>query len=336
MDGLRIASDSGHDGIRVASAIRGFVVAALLLPSAALAAEWPSELMVNGARIAPTCIDELVTTSDPDGEGVSLTECTAAAAQYEEVKDKAAPAQGFVGWHYRDKDGNERYSYSNYLGRFRGGFVLYSMWNGGGAAEFTDISIIKRKGDKLMLHREVAAGDRCNAGITEAWMERGKLFYKINMTPYDIVAYADSKTALKASDDLVSTPTSCFAVATFTHTHENQPVLQLVTLNQDYAPDMLSDAGWTRDFRYQTCFNKQFLDTVNTGNVSLDKKAIGTWVQGFYEACVSQKAIAETPVTPPVEAAPPLEPAVEVPVHGAMPDDGAEQTDTPEFKGDAQ
>lgn len=321
------------DHPRIARAIRVMTVF-LLLPTTTLAAEWPKELMYNGQRIAPTCIDELVTSSTPDGAGVSLEECTAAMSQFEEDKsDATPPQQDFYGWRFHDKEFGNRYSFTKYLGRFRGGFVLYSIWSGGGTGKFTDISIVKRKGNTLLLHREVAAGDRCNGGVTEAWMERGKLFYKINLTPYDIVTAVDTATTLKASDDLQSTPTSCFATATFTHTNENQPVLQVVTLNQEYPSDMLSDSGWIRDFSYQTCFNKQFLDALTAGNISMDKKALSAWVQGFYEACVTQKTIdakpVEAPAAAPILTAPPLDEKTDIPEIHTTPDDGVDQNLAP-------
>ncbi len=290
--------------------------AVLCAASGAVAAEWPAALMVEGVPIT-RCLEALSSRADAAAP-LPLAGCMAGGREASEAEPmREWVDQGFIGTHTTDG----AYSYYKVIGRYRGGFVVYGVSSAGGTARFSSLDVVKRKKDTVWLDREIAGGDRCNGGITEAWMERGKLFYKIHMTPHDMIAYSGVPGALKEPTDLESSASSCFAVGTFVQTSENQPELMLTTLNQDETDRLISDSEWLRTYRYQTCFNKQFLDAISAGNVALDKKALQSWVQGFYAACVHPGT-----AVPPVDAvSPPLEPPVVLEEIRATPDDGAIQ-----------
>ncbi len=307
----------------------------VLASSTAYAASWPSALTYKGQPIT-RCLEALPMEEASRSKPLDLAACSAPDPQIQDSEpNQDLISQGFIGRSYTTGEGaNPAYGYYKVLGPYRGGYLVYGLWSGGGLAQFSSLDVIKRKGDTIWVEREIASGDRCNNGITEAWLERGKLFYKVNFTPYDIIVHADIPVTVKTSDDLESTPTSCFATATFAQSRDNQPDFYVMALNQENPDALISDVEWTRNYRYQTCFNTLFLDALQSGSVSFDKKALTAWVKGFYETCVNQKVIDEKPfeVNPP-EPTPqsievkPMDAPVEVPMIYSEPDSGVDQGD---------
>lgn len=107
--------------------------------------------------------------------------------------------------------------------------------SGGGTGQFSTLYKMQRVDEHtLIITDTLAAGDRCNSDITEAFLDAdGDLNYAVNLTPYTMVVLGGDENrpfleSVRPYDDLDDCAACCYGKA-----HYNEDELGYVTLNDD-------------------------------------------------------------------------------------------------------
>lgn len=244
----------------------------------------PEEFMYQGKPINALCIGNL--TSHLDEKSINLKECVKEINKYKtDAANKALINKGYVGVDYSNKDEKENpwdrgYAYYKYLGKHGEDHVLYFLENTGGSGMFSNILIVKREGDKLILKENSAGGDRCNGGIDNAKLENNQLYYSMNLTPFDYIALSnENPKEIKPYDDLASCAVCCQGSANFSYDFQNKP--KLISIDLGDLPDKEQTQG-----KYQTCFNQLLTNKINSGKKQLSEDELRNFVKEFNAQCV--------------------------------------------------
>ncbi len=166
------------------------------------------------------------------------------------------------------------------IGSVADGDVVQTLSYSGGSGHFSEVFVVTLEGTKLTHVRSIAAGDRCNNGITDVTVKDGKILISQNITPIDFITLATgSEQNLKAYEDLEASAASCFAVATV----DESGALTRVQFDKDVLEGR--DAEWVARFGLQACFDKLFQQSLVEEKFAFDKTSFQSWVQNFLKTC---------------------------------------------------
>lgn len=232
-----------------------------------------------GLEVPPLCFEQLFGVDGPKGP-VDVTTCEQASG-YKNIQT------GLDDGRYRtlyefpsepDMPAEKGFSSYELLGDVKGGTAVETYNETGGTGRFSSLILVKLTGNTLSLVDQLAGGDRCNSGLTEAKVENGKLVYSLSLTPGDfpMLAWGSDK-GLKAYEDLEASAMSCFATATF-----EDGTLAKISLN----PDAGKQGGdWSKQYTKQECFNKEFSAAIADGKIDMTPQEFKTFMDKFLTAC---------------------------------------------------
>jgi hypothetical protein len=245
------------------------LIASVLAAGAATQKIAPSLYRVDGKPVPSSCLAALA-----DSPAINLAHCGDPS-----MKPKSLPT-GFVG--YDDPQGG--YFYYKYLGLADGLDILFMQSSGGGTGQFTSLVGILRNGQTLVHKKDYAGGDRCNGGVSNAALANGRLTFDQAVTPYDLIVLGDPGVKLQAYKDLEASASSCIADSHMTNGSEHWTG---VTLTERGLKD---EQGWTEQYRYQSCFNTLYRETVAQGRAELDRNGVKAFAMNFIKRCVRPKS----------------------------------------------
>lgn len=254
---------------------------------AAVPDNFPSALLYQDQPIDPLCFYQ----PESNQSTVYLDKCGLKIMPNQKISNHNAKLikEGYVGADYVSEDakGNTTYSagYSYYkvIGKVGDNYVISTINSGGGSGEFAAVLLVKRTGDRLVLNG-LAGGDRCNGGIASAKIEKSKLIYTVNMTPYDFLALAKQNPHnLTAYQDLAACAACCVATATFVRDlaiEGSQAKLISVRLNEDYSGFAQANAS-----NAQACFDELVDEYIDTEKRNLTPEQLKQFVTEFNQRC---------------------------------------------------
>ncbi len=252
-------------------------------------AETPDANGVNGAprilktdlglEVSPLCFEQLFGIDGPK-DPVDVTTCESKSG-YKNIKT------GIDEGRYRslyefpsEPDMPAETGFSSYelLGETKAGLAVETYSETGGTGRFSSLILVTLVGNTLSLVDQIAGGDRCNGGLTEAKVENGELIYSLNATPGDFpsLAWGQDK-GIKAYEDLEASAMSCFATVTY-----KGKDVQRISFNPEAGKQ---GEDWTSQYPMQACFNKEFSKT----KPELSAPEFKNFMDGFYAACVAPK-----------------------------------------------
>jgi hypothetical protein len=247
------------------------ITALLLMTASARAQEdTPSLYLIDGNPVPLACLSTLGNFDSSRTDPIDLGKCGTGLPP-----DTAS--NGPNGFHDTTDSGYFDY---NYLGSIRGLDILFIDNGGGGSGQFSQLVGLKREGDMLQLAQTFAYGDRCNMSPLNAKLRDGSLSYDLTTTPNELITLLGKEAALKDDGDLEDSAASCVAL-----THIRDEKIVGVTLTEK---DLQDQAGWTEQFRYQSCFNAFYRKSVAAGQVDLTREELSAFTKGFLNACVTK------------------------------------------------
>jgi hypothetical protein len=260
------------------SCICFFRLALILLPFAASAADLPKELLVDGKPLDPLCFENV--SAD---EWLDVHKCQ----PIDIIKEPALStdwAKGKIGYNYHSKDDESvsgSYSYYEYLGQWNGAPVIMTYSSGGGSGQFTSLLSFEREGDKIRVLQGFALGDRCNGGVVNAKIEKGRLSYGQWITPYDFLQLADDNpNDMQPYDDLESSAASCYGIARYI---DGDAVG--ITLESQGNEAGTDQKDWTEKFPHQACFNQLYRSYLTKGKKELTLQELKGFTGEFNRLC---------------------------------------------------
>ena len=174
-------------------------------------------------------------------------------------------------------------------------FIVSMLSSGGGSGRFSSIVLVRREGDTLNAERFFTEiGDRCNGGIAGAHVSGNRLFWSVNVTPYDVLQASGAGLASGASG-LEYGAQSCVATLDSEYnlvTGKMRLVSETLTLSyfggtEESRSGLLSDQeGWTEQFKHQHCFNTYYNSYVSKGHTRLSPTEMKAFGQGLVLACL--------------------------------------------------
>lgn len=242
----------------------------------------PPEMMYQGQPIDPMCFQlpaEQTAAADmplADCRGDDMVAAPDAALQPD--------AEGAVGYQFGYTEGEVDPVMSGvvkyyYLGLIGGNPAVLTVFNGGGSGTFTNLATFARSGDSVRLVKNYASGDRCNGGVAGAAVKDGVLSYRLNATPYDLIALgSEGEAPVAAYDDLEASASSCFATVLY---QDQTPVG--VTLDAKAAVDQ---PEWTNKYPHQACFNALQREYIESGRQNLSMGDIARFTADFRARCL--------------------------------------------------
>lgn len=245
----------------------------MLLPVAAAAPPKaaPRLYRVAGRPVPVSCLEALAgMDGDAQKQPIDLRRCG------DPKRKPKVQADGSVG--YDIPDGG--YFYYAYLGQSGGVDILSLQSSGGGSGHFTALVGVKPGGHVLRWVRDYAGGDRCNGGISNAQVAKGRLTFDQAITPYDLIDLAHPKVKLQAYKDLEASAASCIGVV---HMAGDGKQWTGVTLTET---DWSDRQDWTDGYRYQACFNALYRETVAAGHTELDRRGVAAFADRFARRCL--------------------------------------------------
>lgn len=245
----------------------------------------PEDFKFQGKPISAFCLEAALNTGTIPPSPINLDSCTAPDPKYIlETADPKLVNKGFMGYQYTIADTTRGgYVYYKYLGKVNNNYIIYLLQNGGGSSLFSYVYLVSRNGNTIQLVRGIVGGDRCNGGINEIALKDSKLFYSINITPFDYLTLArNNPQGFKAYDDLASCAACCQGTAIFENnfTQEN-----LIAVNLGDPANNEQPVQGT----YQRCFNNILNTTLSEGKQKLSPQEFNTFVQTINNQCIRKK-----------------------------------------------
>lgn len=237
------------------------------------------EFLYQGQPIHPLCIAELVAG---EGEPVaSLLDCGA---------DAGAPivdgASHRYEWPAALPAGRRPYVEYEVVLVHEGTVYVRHSYNGGGTGHFSGLTAISHEGSQIRTQQTIVGGDRCNGGLVEAAGKDGLLRYDIHLTPSDIIGLVPVGRRLKLVPyrDLEASAASCFATA---HHRHDPSTRQTALVSVLFGDERMKDqTDWTKDYRYQSCFNQTY--NRHLGQL-LSPKELSAFVEQFAHDCLRRR-----------------------------------------------
>lgn len=240
-------------------------------------------LIINGATVSPLCF--LGRSDDEESPSYPTTGCDAGgfsanpenpsplSSDYLSTEyyyaDPATPDEkfpGFVGYRY--------------LGDYRGMKAVLTIENGGGTGTFTALQLLRPEPDgTLRLVETLAGGDRCNGGITTAFVDNGTLVYDVNLTPFDFLMAGNFNPGnLQPYDDLDACAVCCYGSLRHVNGKADRVIFNGDAVRSTPAD---GDDGQTTQACFDTAFNQQ----VTSGRTDIPLKDLKEFLSDFFKTC---------------------------------------------------
>ena len=236
-----------------------------------------------GLEVSPLCFEQLFGIDGPKGP-IDVTTCEKASG-YQNIHTGLEEGRYRTTYEFPsepDMPAEKGFSSYELLGDVKGGTAVETYNETGGTGRFSSLILVNLSGNTLSLVDQIAGGDRCNGGLTDAHVENGRLVYSINATPGDLptLAWGTDK-GLKPFEDLEASAMSCFATVTF-----EDGSLSRVSL--------VADAGkqggdWSNQYSKQACFNKQFAQAISQGKKDMTAGEFRNFMDEFLSVCTTSK-----------------------------------------------
>jgi hypothetical protein len=246
----------------------------------------PAELQFQGMPIDSLCFAGLETK----GNRVDLRKCGAKQEKYTVKKsENELSKKGYLGFEWEDPSipsgGAQGYSYYQFFDAGNHQYWIYSINNGGGSGDFTNILLAKRIDENTLQLEALVGGDRCNGGVQDVALKNDKLNFSVNLTSYDLIALSENKIAnVNAYDDLAACAVCCAATANYSLDLNKKVSLRDVELIKDVNTDELSEQG-----KYQMCFNSLYMNYVKKNETHLNQEKINTFATTFKNNCMGKE-----------------------------------------------
>jgi hypothetical protein len=255
-------------------------------PGRPAAAPASQALIINGAAVSPLCFVNMGGDEHPP---VYPTQ-NCGGTQY--IADTSRPSPlspDFISTPYLYSDPatpEEKYpglvGYK-FLGDYRGLKAVQTIENGGGSGTFTAVQLLRPEKDgTLSIIKTLAGGDRCNGGISEAFMNGRTLVYSVSLTPYDFLSVADyNPKKLEAYDDLEACAVCCYGQLQYVDGRPRTVIFDETALDRiQRVPE--------EEQTMQSCFDEVFTKAVKSGQTALPMDGIRDFVVEFTTTCTTQ------------------------------------------------
>jgi hypothetical protein len=245
-------------------------------------ANLPSDLLFHDKPIDALCLNIQEPTKT-----VNLNQCGLSKEKYVlKEPNQTFTKQQFQGFTWQDPNYPNVLGYSYYQ-FFNAGdkqYWLYTLNNGGGNGEFTNILLMKRLSQDEISLQVMQGGERCQGGI-EAVSERDNvLSYSSELTAYDLFSLSpQASSQIKAYDSLAACAVCCVAKASYTLHAGGKPQLNAITLGKVATIDELPTQG-----NKQACFNELLFDKIQKGQNKIDPKELNELISAFQKKCVHE------------------------------------------------
>jgi hypothetical protein len=170
-----------------------------------------------------------------------------------------------------------------FLGNYRGLKAVLTMENSGGSGTFTGLHLLRPEKDgTLTIVQTLAGGDRCNGGISDAFMDGHTLVYSVSLTPYDFIDIAQyNPKNLQPYDDLDACAICCYGNLQFVDGRPHALILEEGALSRIQSTP--EDEQTT-----QSCFDELFVSSFKERKTALSMREVRHFVRDFYKTCLSQ------------------------------------------------
>ncbi len=246
------------------------------------AAPLPPEMMYQGQPIDPMCFQ--LPMEQAAAVDMNLADCRGDDMIVAPDATLQPDAEGAVGYQFGYDDGSADPVMAGvvkyyYLGLIEGNPAVLTVFNGGGSGTFTNLATFARSGDSVRLMKNYAGGDRCNGGVTGAEVKDGVLSYRLNATPYDLIALgSEGEAPVAAYEDLEASASSCFATVLY---QDQKPMS--VALDAEAAADQ---PDWTNKYPHQACFNALQREYIESGRQNLSMGDVARFAADFKARCL--------------------------------------------------
>ncbi|HMA54655.1 MAG TPA: hypothetical protein VKT17_09340, partial [Acidobacteriota bacterium] len=190
------------------------------------------------------------------------------------------------------------FAYVAFAGPNTGGAELYILsviFNQGETADIDNIVLLQKSGSWLSLVRMWNEGSACNGGISNQRVDKDNFLYSRELTPTDLLGLSvGAGLTLTANEDLESTSESCFASANYVYnlTLDREDLVSV----RLYDEPVKDEKGRTERYRYQSCFNRIFNDTIARGKTALTPKEVDELAIRFRDECVKPAGRVPAPI----------------------------------------
>ncbi len=254
----------------------------LLQQAAPITAPLPDNLKYQGQPIDPACFNDFTRDAVRFTKTIKLADCA--------KLDKDSVFDGSIqerdnGELFRElKCGDDCFGAAyigyRYIGPWQGNELVEINNAEGGASQYTSLSLIKRHDDGLQIVKDIAAGDRCNSGITDATINNGHLIYTQYATPNSLIAAAKAPDvnidALNLSDDAVN----CVAEIHFTDG-------KITGASLTQASEDIQSISEDATDETQACFNQLYVARLDAKQKELTPAALTDFGQEFMRNCAA-------------------------------------------------
>lgn len=240
----------------------------------------PNDLMYQGKPIDSLCF------SDVSSNTIALRKCGSKNANYfiKGINSKLQK-EGFIGYNWENRGisrGLQGYTYYHFYPAEKSKYWIYTLNNGGGSGDFTNIYLVERKDKETFSIRNITGGDRCNGGIENVKENNNVLSWSVNLTAWDLVKLADKKININAYDDLAACAVCCIGKSYYTIKSGYQPEFHQVKLENLKSTTEMPDQG-----KYEACFNRIYLNYVSKNAIYLDKEKLNNFIEYFKKTCLT-------------------------------------------------
>jgi hypothetical protein len=167
----------------------------ILMPSYTLAMMQPEPLAFNGKTVTPYCFFHLL--QNKSGKKVfSLLKDK--CMQYHAHYNTPALKRNLIGYDLPEKLGGGGVYY-RYIGHItetgKTQYVVLVFWSGGGSGLFSELLLLQKEKEWLIVSRVISGGDRCSGGLSDASIKKNNLSYSKKITPWMLMTvptYQDS------------------------------------------------------------------------------------------------------------------------------------------------
>lgn len=246
-------------------------------------------LMIEGAPVNPLCFLNVMGESPEapfpvencGGENIALN-------------PEAAPGpldEDYLTAHYVISAEDEQYpgvvAY-RYLGEHEGHDAVLVIQHGGGSGVFSALLLLDYDADsrQLVPARVLAAGDRCNGGVTGAAIADGALVYETDVTPYEMMGLAgDPERPVIQSDAAAQLPSCsicCYGRAQFENGEFTGITLDSRLL-QGFAAKTYSE-----EKPAERCFDDLVKLNIENGQTYLNAEEFASFVREIEHVCLGR------------------------------------------------
>jgi hypothetical protein len=242
--------------------------------------DFPAELTYAGKPIDPLCFFSMEGNSNT----IDLTHCGIEKDKYKKIGENAELIKkGFIGFDWKESEfSSQGYSYYKFFPAGNNQYWIYTLNNGGGSGDFTEINLVSRKNPTTLELKSIAGGDRCNGGVQDVSVQNQLLIYSANVSAYDFLDLAKdyNQHELKAYEDLAECAVCCVGKAFYQVDSKGASQYQYIDLGKDVKVKELPDQG-----KYQGCFNK-LLVSYAAKNPKMNEETLAKFVKEFNSTCV--------------------------------------------------